>query len=184
MAQEKRVAAEAARQAAVDAAQRAAEFVAAGDAAGTRTATATAGSRAAAAAAMPGAVSTTWVRGIEVASEIAPSVEVMLAAAAKDGVVLKGSGYRSTAEQIAIRRAVCGPTDYDIWDKPSSACSPPVARPGYSMHERGLAIDFQVQDDLLRNANHPAFLWLSKNAARFGFYNLASEPWHWSVNGR
>ena len=188
LAEEKRVAAEAARQAAADAARRAAEFVVAGDAAGTRTVTATAGAGAAArvlaATNIPGAVRTTWVRDIEVASEIAPAVEAMVAAAGQDGVLLKGSGYRSTAEQIAIRRAVCGPTDYDIWDKPSSACSPPVARPGYSMHERGLAIDFEVQDDLMRNANHPAFLWLAKNAAKFGFYNLPSEPWHWSVNGR
>ena len=189
LAEEKRQAEVAARQAAAEAALRAAALVVAGEAAGNYTTPAapgstSAGARAVAAANLPGVVRTTWVRGIEVASEIAPAVEVMIAAAAVDGVVLRGSGYRSTAEQIVIRRAVCGPTDYDIWDKPSSACSPPVARPGYSMHERGLAIDFEVQDDLMRSASHPAFLWLAKNAARFGFYNLPSEPWHWSVNGR
>ena len=133
---------------------------------------------------MPGAVRTAWVRGIEVAAEIAPAVEAMIAAAAANGVRLTGSGYRSTAEQISIRRSVCGPTDYDIWDKPSWECSPPVARPGYSMHERGLAIDFVVQDDLMRSQSNPAFLWLSQNAVKYGFYNLPSEPWHWSVNGR
>jgi hypothetical protein len=24
---------------------------------------------------------------------------------------------------------------------------------------------------------------LADNASRFGFFNLPSEPWHWSVNG-
>ena len=28
-----------------------------------------------------------------------------------------------------------------------------------------------------------AFQWLAANASRFGFYNLPSEPWHWSTTG-
>lgn len=27
-------------------------------------------------------------------------------------------------------------------------------------------------------------VWLHANAGRFGFVNLPSEPWHWSVDGR
>ncbi|WNG61464.1 M15 family metallopeptidase [Archangium gephyra] len=27
------------------------------------------------------------------------------------------------------------------------------------------------------------FVWLKANAARYGFINLPSEPWHWSTNG-
>ena len=28
------------------------------------------------------------------------------------------------------------------------------------------------------------FKWLKANAARYGFYNLPSEAWHWSTTGR
>ncbi len=129
-------------------------------------------------------VDTTWVWGIEVATSIAGPFGSMMDAAAAAGISLSGSGYRDINDQIAIRREVCGPTDYDIWDRPSWECSPPVARPGYSMHEKGLAIDFIANGDLIRSQSNPGFVWLSANAARFGFYNLPSEPWHWSVNGR
>ena len=37
--------------------------------------------------------------------------------------------------------------------------------------------------DLIRSRSHPAFSWLADNAERFGFYNLPSEPWHWSTTG-
>ena len=47
------------------------------------------------------------------------------------------------------------------------------------MHERGLAIDFAN----CRTHDTRAFRWLDANAARFGFKNLPSEPWHWSTNG-
>ena len=111
-------------------------------------------------------VDTVWVGGIEVAASIAGQVAALLAAAAADGLVLSGSGYRSIYEQIAIRRQICGPTDYDIWDRPSWECSPPVARPGRSNHEKGLAIDFTGPDgDLVRTQDSPTFIWLSANAA-------------------
>ncbi len=130
-------------------------------------------------------VSTTWVRGIEVSVEIAANTEAMLAAAERDGLVLTGSGYRNILDQIEIRREVCGPTDYDIWEKPSYECSPPVAIPGRSNHEKGLAIDFIGPDgDLIRSRDNPAFTWLAGHAHLYGFYNLPSEPWHWSRDGR
>jgi len=61
---------------------------------------------------------------------------------------------------------------------------PPTARPGRSLHERGLALDLRLADDTRLTRNSPAFQWLSQNAGRFGFYNLPSEPWHWSVSGK
>jgi peptidoglycan hydrolase CwlO-like protein len=129
-------------------------------------------------------VDTTWVGGIEVASSIAGQLRALLNAASADGLLLSGSGYRNVEDQIQIRREVCGTTDYDIWDKPSWECDPPVARPGRSMHEKGLAIDFTGPNgDLVRTHDSPTFQWLAANAARFGLYNLPSEPWHWSTNG-
>ena len=131
-----------------------------------------------------GAVSLTTVRGIVVATEIADRVEAMLAAAEADGFVLRGGGYRDREAQIEARRRNCGTSDYDVYEKPASECDPDTARPGYSMHERGLAIDFTWNGALITSRSSRAFQWLDRNAIRFGFYNLPSEPWHWSVNGQ
>ncbi len=130
-----------------------------------------------------GAVSLTTVRGITVATEIAGNLERMLSAAAGDGMRFGGSGYRSSEGQVAARRKNCGSSDYDVYEKPASRCSPPTARPGQSMHEQGLAIDFTYNGNLIQSRSNPGFQWLKANAARFGFYNLPSEAWHWSVNG-
>lgn len=125
----------------------------------------------------------TSVGGIWVHRSIAGNVRALLNAATAAGFSLRGGGYRDPAAQIATRRANCGPTPYDIYEKPASQCTPPTARPGRSMHERGMAIDFTSSGRLITSRSDPAFVWLRNNAARFGFYNLPSEPWHWSVNG-
>lgn len=115
---------------------------------------------------------------------IAPQVRNLLTAATAAGFNLSGGGFRDPASQIALRRAHCGPSVYDIYYRPASECSPPTARPGRSMHEQGLAIDITCNGALITNRSSPCFLWLSMNAARFGLSNLPSEPWHWSINGR
>ena len=130
-----------------------------------------------------GAVSLTTVRGITVATEIAGQLERMLSAADADGRRFGGNGYRSPDGQVAARRRNCGSSQYDIYDKPASRCSPPTARPGQSMHEQGLAIDFTYNGSLIQSRSSEGFQWLKANAARFGFYNLPSEAWHWSING-
>jgi uncharacterized protein YigA (DUF484 family) len=124
------------------------------------------------------------VGGIRVHAAIAVQVQALLAVAHADGVPLGGWGYRSTEQQIALRRAHCGPTAEDVYLKPASACSPPTAQPGASMHERGLAIDFHLDGRSISTRQSPGYQWLAANAARFGLHNLPSEPWHWSVNGQ
>jgi hypothetical protein len=121
----------------------------------------------------------TQVRGIVVHTSIAGPLDAMLAAAEAEGLTLTGSGYRSHEQQIQLRRAHCGTSDYAIYRMPSSQCSPPTARPGTSLHEQGLAIDFA------NCSSHTTrcWQWLDANAARFGFFNLPSEPWHWSIDG-
>ncbi len=121
--------------------------------------------------------------GIRVHRSIAGNLQALLSAAAAAGFRLSGSGYRDSSAQIALRRAHCGPTQYDIYQKPASLCSPPTAIPGRSMHERGLAVDFTSGGVLIRSQADPAFRWLAANAGRFGLRNLPSEPWHWSTNG-
>lgn len=131
-----------------------------------------------------GSVQLTTVRGIVVNVEIADGLERLLAAAEADGFALSGGGYRSSEGQIAARRANCGTSDYDVYEKPASQCNPPTARPGQSMHEQGLAIDFTSGGRLISSRSNPAFRWLSANANRFGLYNLPAEAWHWSSNGQ
>ncbi len=125
----------------------------------------------------------TTVRGITVATRIAGNLDRMLGAADADGVRLSGSGYRSPSGQIAARRRNCGSSEYAIYSKPSGQCRPPTAKPGQSMHEQGLAIDFTYNGSIINSHSNTGYRWLRGNAARFGFYNLPSEAWHWSING-
>lgn len=123
------------------------------------------------------------VRGIQIHVSLATALESMLAAAEDDGIKLGGGGYRSHEAQIATRRNNCGDDPYSVWEKPPGECSPPTARPGTSMHEIGMAVDFTYNGSIISTRSSPAFVWLAANAAIYGFYNLPSEPWHWSANG-
>ena len=125
----------------------------------------------------------TKVGGIWVNKRIAGQVRALLTAATTAGFSLSGGGFRDPAGQIALRQAHCGTSTYAIYQMPASQCTPPTARPGTSMHEQGLAIDFMSSGRLISSRSEPAFLWLAANASRFGLFNLPSEPWHWSVNG-
>jgi hypothetical protein len=120
--------------------------------------------------------------GVWVHHLVAPNVLAMFIAAFEDGVVLGGSAHRDSSRQIQLRASHCGTSYEALFTMPSSSCSPPTARPGQSMHERGLAIDFTEGGRVL-NRSSASFVWLSQNAADFGFFNLPSEAWHWSVNG-
>jgi LAS superfamily LD-carboxypeptidase LdcB len=120
---------------------------------------------------------------ITVAGSIAGNVQALLDAAAADGVMLCGGGYRDPEEQIALRMAHCGTSNYAIYQMPASQCDPPTAIPGTSMHEQGLAIDFTCNGGGIVSTGDPCWDWLQANAVGYGLYNLPSEPWHWSTNG-
>ena len=130
-----------------------------------------------------GDVPLTTVEGITVHTQIAGQVAGLVQAARADGYALSGGGYRDPSQQIALRRAHCGPSDYAIYEMPSSQCSPPTARPGSSNHERGLAIDFQCDGASIGSRSSDCFRWMAAHAPSFGLHNLPSEPWHWSVDG-
>lgn len=114
---------------------------------------------------IPGAIPA----GSGVNSSAAANALAMINKAKTDGITLTGSAFRSYDTQVQLR------IDHGCADDalPSGSCHPPTARPGNSMHEVGLAIDFSSY----------SFSWLSQNAGSFGFKNLPSESWHWSVNG-
>ena len=118
---------------------------------------------------------------ITVAASIADNLQRLLNAAHADGVDMCGGGYRSSQDQINTRKANGCP---DVYNSPPSSCHPPTARPGTSMHERGLAVDFTCEGGgVISSRSSPCFQWLSAHASSYGFYNLPSEPWHWSTNG-
>jgi len=121
------------------------------------------------------------VGGIRIHQSMAGNLQSLLAAASAAGINFGGGGYRDPAGQIAVRRNNCGSSNYAIYEMPASSCSPPSARPGTSMHERGLAVDFTQGGSTLSRGSS-GFAWMRANASSYGFCNLPSEPWHWSSN--
>jgi D-alanyl-D-alanine carboxypeptidase len=100
--------------------------------------------------------------------------------AKSQGHNLSGGGFRTMQDQINTRRANGCP---DIYNSPNTACHPPTAKPGYSNHQMGLAVDFTQNGALIDGHGNSGFVWMSQNAAKFGLKNYPAEPWHWSVDG-
>ncbi len=168
--------------------KRAAErAAAAARAAAARAAAARAAARSGRIEAVPAGGGLVTVGGITVAAALAPNLEALLKAARADGIVLGGSGYRSVNVTKRLRIINGCP---DVYSSPSWTCRVPTARPGSSMHERGLAIDFTWRGRTIcyplppgRCHGNAAFDWLRANAGRYGLYGLSSESWHWSTTG-
>lgn len=104
----------------------------------------------------------------------ATSWDAMLKAAAADGVRLYHSDtYRSwetqNAAYAAYRRGERGPGIV-------------VAPPGTSKHGAGLAVDVTDGNGILSKGT-AQWQWLSQNAARFGWYGISHEAWHWEYRG-
>jgi D-alanyl-D-alanine carboxypeptidase len=98
----------------------------------------------------------------EVELRTARAFLAMQAEAARSGIELWiNSGFRSHEQQAWLYRA---------WRE---GWGNRAARPGYSNHQSGRALDLDVRD--------PAtFSWLERHARRFGFRRtIAREPWHW-----
>jgi hypothetical protein len=115
----------------------------------------------------------TDVGGITIHRCMAMQLQGMISAAQADGVALSGTGYRPYERQVELRTQNCGTSHYAIYEAPSSSCSPPTAKPGFSNHEGGQAVDFTS-----------GLPWLFDHANNYGFFNYAPEPWHWSRDGQ
>lgn len=110
----------------------------------------------------------------------------MREAALRDGVELQVvSAFRSIEYQLGIveRKLAHGQSMEDVLRI--------SAAPGYSEHHSGRCVDFTtpgytaLEEEFERS---PAFAWLERNAAGFGFtlsyprgnrHGIAYEPWHW-----
>ena len=120
-------------------------------------------------------------------TSIVTSLAALLSAAAADGIRLAGVGYRNRAAQITARIVACAvdreTSDSDLDERCASTGTPLTARPSHSELEWGFAVDLALDGVLIGTRTNPGFVWLAANAARFGLFNLASEPWHWSTSG-
>lgn len=121
----------------------------------------------------------TTVYGVTVHKKVAFAFRRMLDAAKANGITLSGGGFRTKQRQIQLRTINGCP---DVWTAPASSCRVPTAIPGRSLHEIGLAIDITSGGTSL-TANSAGFKWMAANAGKYGFVNLPSEPWHWSITG-
>jgi zinc D-Ala-D-Ala carboxypeptidase len=122
---------------------------------------------------------TTAVYGITVHKSVAFAFRRMLDAAKADGIVLSGGGFRTKERQIQLRKLNGCP---DVWTAPASSCRVPTAIPGRSLHEIGLAVDISSGGRTISSSS-AAFKWLRAHAREYGFVNLPSEAWHWSITG-
>lgn len=92
---------------------------------------------------------------------------------------LAGGPHGRQAEQLILRQAII----------------PSLAPPGYSNHNRALAIDFRTREagrEITSNfdaANLQAWrkswllAWLKAHAREYGFKPYTVEPWHWEYAG-
>lgn len=136
---------------------------------------------------MSGQLVEAWEHGVQVGQLLVEEVdgvlmEVGLAAswralrdaAAAAGVTLRAtSGFRTMEQQR------------QLWAEHESGKRPtPVARPGFSNHQNGRALDIAV-----RSSNtSPEYAWLHAHAVGYGFSNTGAhfsppEWWHWEVSG-
>lgn len=122
---------------------------------------------------------TTIVYGTTVHRSVAYAYRRMVDDASKAGIAISGGGFRTKQRQIELRKINGCP---DVWTAPASSCRVPTAIPGRSLHEIGMAVDVASAGRSL-SSKSPAFRWLRANAGKYGFVNLPSEPWHWSITG-
>jgi LAS superfamily LD-carboxypeptidase LdcB len=122
---------------------------------------------------------TGYVRGRARAIEVVPVDSVWLAKpVARDFLAMQGAAAKAGIE-LSIRSGFRDPETqiwlYQAWRE---GYGNRAARPGFSLHQSGRALDLRVRDPETR-------AWLKKHARRFGFKRTVSdEPWHFEHVGR
>ena len=129
--------------------------------------------------------------GHQLRAEAAKAADTMIDAAATDGVtLLVSSAYRSYAVQQQTYQYWVSVNGQQVADQLS-------ARPGYSEHQTGLAIDFASPEGCRLEECYRDTLagqWLAKNAPRYGYIlrfpdgrqsvtGYRFEPWHYRYVG-
>ena len=129
--------------------------------------------------------------GHQLRAEAAKAADTMIDAAVTDGVtLLVSSAYRSYAVQQQTYQYWVSVNGQQVADQLS-------ARPGYSEHQTGLAIDFASPEGCRLEGCYRDTLagqWLAKNAPRYGYIlrfpngrqsvtGYHFEPWHYRYVG-
>ena len=120
--------------------------------------------------------------------EAAQAFRAMADAARKDGVSLRGvSAYRSFQTQRSVYNRYLYYNSQAVVDTFS-------ARPGSSEHQTGLALDINTANVQAHFETTPAYDWLQKHCAEYGFMlrylqgkeditGYRFEPWHYRYVG-
>ncbi len=120
----------------------------------------------------------------------------MFDAAAKDNIWFwVASGYRSVEDQeIILDRAVAENIELGMTEERArEEALRTIARPGYSEHHTGLAVDLNDVSDGFEETE--AYRWLSEHGAEYGFVQrykkdkaavtgIDNESWHYRYVGR
>jgi peptidoglycan hydrolase-like protein with peptidoglycan-binding domain len=117
-----------------------------------------------------GRLDLTSIDGKLVSKKVASAFLKMRDAARKDGVDLRiNSGFRTMEEQRRLYDGyVRGLPGFNL-----------AARPGYSNHQNGIALDLNTQGTSQSRGTGRVYDWLARNGRRFGFARIAAEHWHW-----
>jgi LAS superfamily LD-carboxypeptidase LdcB len=118
----------------------------------------------------------TVVDGVFIEVETAKAFVEMQTAARREGIELVPlSGFRSMIRQQQLWK--------ERQDPAVRAVKGGAARPGYSNHQTGIAIDIRTGltfREFGSGKRSAVYDWLEANAATFGFKRtVKSEPWHW-----
>lgn len=128
------------------------------------------------------------IHGKPVNVAIADALLDMIEAAKNDGVNLTvSSGFRpgfdpsiSTKSERGVN--VSAQSQEDLYRIYLRDKKPDTAKPGYSRHGNGIAIDFNTgaRTGKFSPLNTKNYVWMVKNSWRFGFLrSVASEEWHY-----
>ncbi|MFZ1487762.1 M15 family metallopeptidase [Candidatus Saccharibacteria bacterium] len=133
----------------------------------------------------------TLVEGFFVRQEMAGQLTSLLSTIRSTGATISlTSAFRSYDNQIATYNEGVNITGT------TALADSTRARPGYSEHQTGLAIDVKAGNCALECfASTPAYTWLQAHAAEYGFIEryqqgmtpitgYSPEPWHWRYVGR
>lgn len=129
--------------------------------------------------------------GYLVSNKIYANLVAMLSAATTAGKPLNlTSTYRSYNNQV---------TTYNHWvavNGGTAAADKVSARPGYSEHQTGFAVDFAANSAVLSDFTGTAqYAWMKNNAYKYGFIQryvsgyesitgYSAESWHWRYVGK
>jgi LAS superfamily LD-carboxypeptidase LdcB len=103
-----------------------------------------------------------WIGGVELEVKTARAFRVMARAAKTAGIeLLIRSGFRDNDAQR------------ELYARFKKGWGNLAARPGYSNHQSGKAVDIVIED-------YKVYDWLKHHAKKFGFKRtVRREAWHW-----